>query len=133
MDTIFREDEFRRYVQDFRNETADALMAVSDFIDDEKPLYVNTDPDLNVSSFTDLAESRSRYVSGGIYGLKTKTVLPVLQQAMRERQFRMRNFQRSLIAAGLRVKAWPFTKIIDVDHATDIQKAERFIAAELQS
>ena len=41
---------------------------------------------------------------------------------------RMRNFQRRLVDGGMRLKAYPFTKIIDIDHAEDIEKAERFIS-----
>ena len=41
---------------------------------------------------------------------------------------RMRNFQRSLVANGLRLKAYPFKKIIDIDHAEDITKAEEFLS-----
>ena len=41
---------------------------------------------------------------------------------------RMRNFQRRLVAGGLKLKAYPFSKIIDIDHAEDIAKAEEFIA-----
>ena len=40
---------------------------------------------------------------------------------------RMRNFQRQLVADGLRLKAYPFSKILDVDHAGDIVKAEAFL------
>ena len=40
----------------------------------------------------------------------------------------MRNFQRALIADGCRLKAWPFSKVLDIDHAGDIVKAEEFIA-----
>lgn len=39
---------------------------------------------------------------------------------------RMRNFQRQLVADGLKLKAYPFKKILDVDHAGDIVKAEAF-------
>jgi hypothetical protein len=39
----------------------------------------------------------------------------------------MRNFQRALLADGLRLRAYPFTKVLDIDHATDIGKAERFL------
>ena len=39
----------------------------------------------------------------------------------------MRNFQRALLDDGLRLKVWPFGKVIDVDHATDIAKAEAFL------
>ena len=39
----------------------------------------------------------------------------------------MRDFQRELINSGMRLKAYPFKKIIDIDHAEDILKAERFL------
>ena len=40
---------------------------------------------------------------------------------------RMRNYQRALVADGLKLKAYAFDKIIDVDHAGDIVTAEQFI------
>jgi hypothetical protein len=43
---------------------------------------------------------------------------------------RMRNFQRQLVADGLQLKAYPFKKIVDVDHAEDIAKAEAFLRGE---
>jgi 2-oxoglutarate ferredoxin oxidoreductase subunit beta len=43
---------------------------------------------------------------------------------------RMRNFQRQLVADGLKLKAYPFTKILDVDHASDIVKAENFLTGK---
>jgi hypothetical protein len=42
-------------------------------------------------------------------------------------QSRMRNFQRQLVADGLKLTARPFGKILDVDHASDIAKAEAFL------
>ena len=42
----------------------------------------------------------------------------------------MRNFQRGLIADGLQLEACPFSKILDVDHAEDIAKAENFLQSE---
>ena len=41
---------------------------------------------------------------------------------------RMRNYQRALVDDGLRLKAYPFPKIIDVDHAGDIATAEAFLS-----
>ena len=46
---------------------------------------------------------------------------------MKEGQSRMRNFQRGRVDDGLRLKAWPMSKILDVDHASDIAKAEDFL------
>jgi hypothetical protein len=34
------------------------------------------------------------------------------------------------VADGLRLEAWPFSKIVDVDHAEDIVKAESFLLEE---
>ena len=42
----------------------------------------------------------------------------------------MRNFQRQLVADGLKLKAYPFTKILDVDHAGDIVISENFRAGK---
>ena len=41
---------------------------------------------------------------------------------------RMRNFQRALVEAGFSLKAYSIDKIIDVDHASDIAVAEKFIS-----
>jgi hypothetical protein len=40
----------------------------------------------------------------------------------------MRNFQRSLVNEGFRLKAWPFSKVLDIDHVSDVQKAEKFLS-----
>lgn len=127
VDTIFMEDEFKRYIQAFQGEdVADGLMAVTDFVDDEKPLWVQTSRDLTITGFSDTADSTARYVSGGIYCLK-RTAISVLHQAIEQGVSRMRNYQRLLINEGLQLKAYPFSKIIDVDHAEDIRKAEQFL------
>ena len=129
VDTIFREEEFSGYIQAFRQEkTLDGLMAVTDYIDDEKPLYVQTNEQLEIVNFLDRSNGDCRYISGGIYCLR-KPAIGVLKKAIDEGMSRMRNYQRQLIAEGLRLKAYPFSKIIDVDHAEDIVKAEAFVQA----
>jgi NDP-sugar pyrophosphorylase family protein len=128
VDTIFKENEFSEYIRAFQTEESDGLMAVTGYIDDEKPLYVNVDEKLFIRSFTDEKEEESRYVSGGIYCLK-RAALKVLEDAVAQNGSRMRNYQRRLIADGQKLKAFPFGKIIDTDHAHDIEKAERFLNA----
>ncbi|MBQ2045571.1 MAG: NDP-sugar synthase [Muribaculaceae bacterium] len=128
VDTIFHEDEFRKYIEAFENDTtgADGYMAVTSFIDDEKPLYIDTDSDLNITAFKDEAWDRVKFISGGIYGL-TPPALRVLEECMTNGVSRMRNYQRALVDAGLKLKAFPFEKIVDVDHAGDIATAEAFV------
>ena len=127
VDTLFHEEEFAEYIKTFKESDGDGIMAVTDYIDDEKPLYVDTDSQLDITAFCDKPTENSRYISGGIYGLTPKA-LDILDECMAEGIERMRNFQRRLIDGGMRLKAYPFTKIIDIDHAEDIEKAERFIS-----
>lgn len=127
VDTIFRQEDFARYAREFADDnTADGRMAVTSFIDDEKPLYVDVDSQGWITAFRDKPFEGVRYISGGIYGLKGRAV-SVLEQCMADGVSRMRNYQRALIDAGLRLKADPFGKIVDVDHAGDIETARAFI------
>lgn len=128
VDTIFREDEFREYVEAFEaSDDADGYMAVTSFIDDEKPLYIDVDDEMWITAFCDAAFDGVKYISGGVYGL-TPPALGVLDRCMKEGVSRMRNYQRALVDAGLHLRAYPFKKIVDVDHAGDIATAEAFIA-----
>ena len=104
VDTVFRDDEFAAYVAALRRAVAegyDGLMGVTSYVDDERPLYV----------------------SAGIYGLMP-CALDVLERCVARGESRMRNFQRALLAEGLRLRAHAFGKVLDVDHAADIAKAE---------
>lgn len=129
VDTIFKEPDFSDYIKTFRDDREnDALMGVTDYIDDEKPLYVQTGKELRITNFLDLPEPGIRYVSGGIYGM-SEPVLNLFRQAMGEGLSRMRNFQRLMVQTGLNVKAFPFSKIVDVDHETDIKTACEFLSS----
>ena len=128
VDTIFREEEFSNYVKAYsRCDTeVDGMMALTRYIDDEKPLYVECTDAGKIAGFLDRENDNTRFVSGGIYGLGVRA-LTVLENCMENGISRMRNFQRELLAAGLEIKGYDMGKIIDVDHAGDIRKAEEFI------
>ncbi|MDD4759705.1 MAG: NDP-sugar synthase [Bacteroidaceae bacterium] len=125
VDTIFNENEFSTFIEQFKTTSFDGMMAVTDFVDDEKPLYVGTDKELNITGFYD-EKCGCSYISGGIYCLKP-VALNTLRRCMEEGKSRMRNFQRQLVADGLHLQAFPFKKILDVDHVGDIVKAEKFL------
>lgn len=128
VDTIFRREDFARYVEAYASapRDVDGMMAVSSFVDDEKPLWVAADPDMKITGFCDEAPADARFVSGGIYGLGDAAV-EVLSDCLEKGVSRMRNYQRALIGAGLDLRAFDMGKIIDVDHAGDIVKAREFI------
>lgn len=128
VDTIFHQEEFQRYAEAFAaDDSCDGYMAVTDFIDDEKPLYIDVNTQNFITAFLDEPQPQVRYISGGIYGLTTPAIT-VLSDCMERGISRMRNYQRALVAAGLQLKAYPFRKIVDVDHAGDIDTARTFLA-----
>lgn len=128
VDTIFHEEDFSRYVEAYRAapEEAEGMMALTGYIDDEKPLYVEVNPHGRITAFLDHPVEGIRFVSGGIYGLGPAAVR-VLDKCLRNGVSRMRNYQRALIEEGLRIEGYDMGKIIDVDHAGDIAKAEAFL------
>lgn len=132
VDTLFNEGEFSDYVSAFQHLTAgqrtDGLMAVTDYIDDERPLYVETDEQLHITAFADTSE-HPHYISGGIYALPARS-FNTLAECIARGEHRMRNFQRALLADGFQLEAYPFSKIIDIDHPGDIQKGEDFIGCQ---
>lgn len=125
VDTVFSEKEFEAYISEFGHTKADGLFGVTPYIDDEKPLFVEISEDSQISGFYDDRGDRD-HVSAGIYGFRTDPI-PVLEECIRRGKVRMRDFQRSLIASGQRIDAFEFAKVIDVDHISDIAKAEQLI------
>jgi len=127
VDTIFKEDEFSQFIQAFIADSEyDGMMAVTNYIDDEKPLYVEVNANMDIKGFFDSSDGTLKYISGGIYCLSPKAIT-TLNYCMENGYSRMRNYQRQLIVGGLNLKAFPFGKIVDVDHAEDIEKAEKFL------
>lgn len=149
VDTIFQEQDFSSFIRAFAamdDAQGDGLFAVTPFVDDEKPLWVGIQPQKTFTCACDLGfrpsmivgfydhkeeipEDAERMVSGGIYCLNTLSAFPILQDSLASGKSRMRNYQRALISAGLRLRAFVFHKIMDIDHASDIAKAERWVSS----
>lgn len=136
VDTIFRPEYFSRYVATFialpdKTDTGHptGLMGVTRYIDDEKPLYVLTGADDGITGFSDTAACGARFISAGIYGLQMPAAGTVLNACMQSGQTRMRQFQRALLTNNFRLRAFDMGKVIDIDHASDIAKAEELLNA----
>lgn len=129
VDTIFREQDFKAYIDAFEaDKTHDGMWAVTPFVDDEKPLWVDVDDEMSITAFRDKRWDGAKYVSGGIYAMTDKA-FDVLDQCIEQGISRMRNFQRALVDAGHHLQAYSIDKIVDVDHADDIATAEAFLAS----
>ena len=127
VDTIFREFDFKEYIEAFEaDDSHDGMWAVTPFVDDEKPLWVDVDDGMNITAFRDKKWDGARYVSGGVYAMTNKA-FDVLDHCIEQGISRMRNFQRALVESGYHLKAYSIDKIVDVDHADDIATAEVFL------
>ncbi|CAG5068287.1 hypothetical protein DYBT9623_01016 [Dyadobacter sp. CECT 9623] len=129
-DTVFKEEEFGAFIDAFENNPQlEGQMAVTAFVDDESPLYISADQEGKITAFTDSREPETQFVSGGIYCLRQKAI-NTLAKSVNSGTSRMRNFQRELLLEGIELQAYPFSKIVDVDHISDIQTAEMFLNQE---
>ena len=129
VDTIFREQDFKGYIDAFEaDDEHDGMWAVTPFVDDEKPLWVDVDDEMNITAFRDKSWEGAKYVSGGVYAMTDKAYT-ILDRCIEQGISRMRNFQRALVDADYHLKAYSIAKIVDVDHADDIATAEAFLAS----
>ena len=126
VDTIFAEADYLSFISTAEESNCDGMLAITDFIDDEKPLCVDIDENFRIMKFEDTAEN-FRYATGGLYYF-SKNIFDVMQTAVDSGTSRLRNFLKLLIAQNFNIHAFKFSKIIDVDHYKDIVVAEEFLS-----
>jgi NDP-sugar pyrophosphorylase family protein len=127
VDTIFLESEFDAFLNfASRQRPCDGVLAITDFIDDEKPLCVSLDRQHRITAFSD-TRSGHRWATGGIYYFSPR-IFDLVSEALAANMVRLRNFLRLLTTHGYTLHGYAFSKIVDVDHAGDILVAERFLA-----
>jgi NDP-sugar pyrophosphorylase family protein len=125
-DSVFRENEFREYLNFINeDEATDGVLAVTDYIDDEKPLYAEIDLNGRIKSFSDDDDS-IQFVTGGIYYFR-KDIFAIADEVLKSGTLRLRNFLKKLTQSEFKLAAYEFSKIIDVDHISDVEKAEKFL------
>lgn len=128
VDTVFNIGSFRNYVEYFLNSPLgiDGVMGVTRYIDDEKPLFVEVEDNQRIVAFKDNCSKKTGFVSAGVYGLQPSSVT-VLQECISSGIHRMRNFQRKLLEKKLNLNAFDLGKVIDVDHLSDVEKANMLL------
>lgn len=127
-DSVFDENEFAEFLNYSKMQKfTDGTLAVTRYIDDEKPLCVAMDEDDTILKFSDTKEGYN-WATGGIYFFSPK-IFDEMHFALSTGIEKLRNYLRLLIGHGYTLKGFSFSKIIDVDHVSDIEKAEQFISS----
>jgi NDP-sugar pyrophosphorylase family protein len=104
---------------------SDGTLALTSFVDDEKPLCARLDGDRIRALGTGLP--RARWVTAGIYYFTPRT-WPELDRAGDLGMSKMRNFLAHLIDAGFRLHGHRLPKTVDVDRPQDVRAAEDYVA-----
>ena len=135
VDSIFNEAEFGQFMNHARNHVnVDGLLAVTSFVDDENPLTVQIDRSMRILAFgtgtagpgSSPTPSSPSLVTGGLYVLSPR-VFQEIDSALNKGIGRLRNFFGHLVERGYTLEAYPFSKIVDVDHAGDVRTAEELL------
>lgn len=125
-DAVFLESEFADFIHySSSNEGTDGILAVTEYIDDEKPLCVSMNRENRILGFSDSREGYS-WATGGIYYFSPR-IFNEMGNAQKTGMMRLRNYLKLLVSGGYNLEGFPFSKIIDVDHISDIPKAEALI------
>lgn len=132
VDTVMPAADWRRVyrsVIEHLSQGAAAALAVTPFVDDELPLYVTRDAHGFATAILDtppVGAPPSVLVTGGVYGLSS--VARRLASVAVASLHRMRAFLRLLVELKTRVATVEVPRIIDLDHKSDLEAAERWLA-----
>jgi NDP-sugar pyrophosphorylase family protein len=125
VDAIVAPAALRDFVRAAAARAADGVLAVNDFIDDEKPLHVACGRDGRISAIGDPA-ANSALITAGFYVLHPRICAEI--DAARAAGFTaLRQFLAHLVARGYRLYGERVPKCVDVDRPEDIATAEAFI------
>ncbi|MCU7518835.1 MAG: NTP transferase domain-containing protein [Ignavibacteria bacterium] len=125
-DSVFDASEFSKFVSSIKEGLdCQGVLAVTQYIDDEKPLCVEMDGEYGITSFSDSRQGYN-WATGGIYYF-SPGIFEMIKSAHELKISRLRNFLRLLLNNGYKLKGYPFSKIIDIDHMSDIKAAGEFL------
>ena len=126
VDAVFPFASLKRFLTRASSLTdAQGVLALTRFVDDEKPLWVRTDRDHRVSAMGDAART-SPYVTAGFYYFEP-SIFHLVEPARARGLNALRPFLGLLLDSGYRLYGLPVSKTIDVDHPEDIETAEQYV------
>jgi len=126
VDAVFLDQEFGRFLSyAVQRSNIDGILAVTRFIDDEKPLCAIMGRSNRILSFSNDSDG-TLSATGGLYVFSPR-IFDEMQNALDAGVTRLRNFLRLLLEKGHMLQGFPFQKIIDVDHSHDIKTAKQFL------
>lgn len=126
VDALIPPAEVSRFWSRCRASGAEAGLALTAHVDDEKPLWADVDAEGRVTAVGTDARDR-RLVTCGLYSLTRRAAerLPAAAD-----HGRLRDFWTALVRSGARVQGISLSKTLDVDRPEDLAAAEAFLTTE---
>jgi molybdopterin-guanine dinucleotide biosynthesis protein A len=134
VDTVMRRADWRAVYADAARalaEGADAVLAVTPYVDDERPLWVARDAAGFVGRLGGRPATSAACVTGGVYAFSSRAREAALL-AHQDGLARMRDFLGELVDLGARVATTEVARIVDVDHHRDLEAAEALVLADVE-
>jgi NDP-sugar pyrophosphorylase family protein len=123
VDAIAPAGDVARFWAECRAARADAGLALTAHVDDEKPLWADADGEGLVSAVGEGAQTR-RLVACGLYFMTRNSAERLPEPSTHAR---LRDFWRTLVASGARVSGPILSKTLDVDRPEDVVAAEAYL------
>jgi NDP-sugar pyrophosphorylase family protein len=130
VDSVMRERDWRAVYRGAMRHLAagaDAVLAVTPYVDDESPVYVSRRGDGAVAALSDQPVSPV-CVTGGVYALSPAARVAAAGAVTRG-MHKMRAFLKAQVAVGRWVAAVEVQRIIDIDRPSDLETANAWLAA----
>ncbi|HVP80744.1 MAG TPA: sugar phosphate nucleotidyltransferase [Thermodesulfobacteriota bacterium] len=125
VDTIFEFSALEKFLDEARRIEGDGALAVTQFVDDEKPLWARLDNHRRIVAFAEKAQP-CPYVTAGFYYFKPN-IFSMADVARAKRLSALRQFLGLLLEGGFTFFGIPVSKTVDVDCPEDIEKARRYL------
>lgn len=128
VDTVMRDEDWRRIAARatrLLQHGADACVAVTRYVDDERPLWVATHADGSVAAFGP-TPGTPRLVTGGVYWLSSR-IRDLAPRVVSLGIARMRGFLGWLVEHGYRVETAEVERIVDLDRGSDLAAAAAWL------
>jgi NDP-sugar pyrophosphorylase family protein len=125
VDALILPSDVGRFFKECAAAHVEAGLALTDFVDDEKPLWANVD-ESGLTTAVGVDAEPGHMATCGLYYM-TRTAVERLPEAATHA--RLRDFWTDLVRAKTRVAGVVLTKTLDVDRPEDVAAAENFLAA----
>jgi molybdopterin-guanine dinucleotide biosynthesis protein A len=131
VDTVMLERDWRRVYEDSARQLRrgrDAVLAVTPFVDDENPLWVERGAG-GLARRIGGPPVVPPCVTGGAY-VYSERARDAAEEARREGGTRLRYFLGDLVKDGAKVGTVEVARIVDLDHKRDIDTADALLATD---